>query len=97
MKKSKTQNVKRKGGSQQRVVKPRLSDLVKAAHEAGAKVSVSLEPKTKPYWHISYIEEGQVRNQGVMTELGVVATVARCLTLGATSISIMAGSLKEVA
>ena len=76
----------------------RLSDLVKAAHKAGAQVSVSLVPKTKPIWHVSYIAStGKVVAMDVITELGVMEIVARMLNLEATSINIQRGHYGEVA
>ncbi len=94
---------KRSHVAHQRLVKPRqrkttLKDVVAAAHAAGAKVSVSLEPKTKPYWHVSYIAStGKLMSFDVVTGLGAVEMVARMINLDATSISIQRGQLNEVA
>lgn len=82
-------SVKRGTDSQQRVVKPRLSDLVKAAHEAGAQVSVSLEKKTTKMWHVSYIApSGRVIAHDVAARLMAMEVVARALNLNTPSISI---------
>lgn len=87
-----------KARSQQRRVKPRLSELVEVAHKAVAQVSVSLVPKTKPMWHVSYIAStGKVVAMDVITELGVMEIVARMLNLEAASINIQRGHYGEVA
>jgi len=95
-KSSKTLRGKRTAGSQQRVVRPRLSDMVKAAHNAGVQVSVSLEPKRKPYWQVAHqYADGGLSSVSLTSQLGVVQMVARLLDAeGVTTINIMAGKLQ---
>ncbi len=76
--------------------KTRLTDLVKTAHDAGTKVSVSLEPKDHPYWQVVYLAaSGEIGSVSVNTPLEAVQMVARLLDASSniTSISITAGKI----
>ncbi len=82
--------------SKPRKVKPRLSDLVKAARNAGAHVEVSLKPRQKPYWQVSYLNpNGQISSLSVTSELGVVQMVERLLDSETITISVMRGQIES--
>jgi hypothetical protein len=96
--KSKTNKRKTKAlaGSLQRRV--RLSDVVKAARDAGAEVPVSLQPKETIYWQVAYRSKyGTLHSGSVTSQLGAVGWVANLLDNDAENISVMRGVIKPTA